>query len=205
MAATKTDNDYLADKVALRLRYAPWPVDGAPLRLLDAFGGFGVCWRIVQRLARRTIDRAWIDNRHDVVDFHLHGRNEQILPMLFLDDYDCIDLDAYGVPYAQIRMIAQRGWRGIVFATFIQSSYGRLPVSMLMDLGFNRAMCTKAPTLITRHGWTLFARWLALMRVREIVYRRTSRKRYCAFGLNGAELRATDWNSQPADTAAGPA
>lgn len=206
MAATKkTDNDHLADKVDMRLRYAPWPSSPRPLRVLDAFGGFGVCWRVVQRLSGRPIERAWIDERHDVIDFHLHGKNQKILPVLFLEEYDCIDLDAYGVPYEQLAIILARGWKGVVFATFIQSMYGKLPVKMITDLGYTQAMYAKAPTVITRRGIRLLLDWLARMGTTSVVVRASARKCYLAFGVNGAEVRASGCDSQGAGSAAGPA
>lgn len=181
MAQTKTDNDYLRDKVDLRIENLP---DG-DLRVLDCFGGRGVVWRAVKELTGRKATVTPIDIRDDI-GFHLHGDNSTFLKSLDLSRYNAIDLDAYGVPADQLKILFERQYRGVVFVTFIQSVYGIMPYTLLKDLGFTEAMINKSPTLFGKRGWEYFKQWLALKGVTEIVHRSTSRKHYLSFTLSGA-------------------
>ncbi len=174
---TKTDNSYLADKVALRLKHLP-PGD---VSVLDCFAGRGLVWECVRRMSPQKITRLAIDRA--ATGFYLPGDNRSYLPILDLTAFNVIDLDAYGVPYEQLQQLFERQYHGRVFVTFIQSLYGQMPAGLLVDIGFSEPMIAKAPTLCSKRGWGLFCDWLALHGVRQIAHRSHGRKHYLAFSM----------------------
>lgn len=156
------------------------------MRVLDAFGGRGLVWAAVQREVRRPVDRVAIDKRRDIWDFHFHGDNERVLAAMDLATFDVVDLDAYGVPADQIMEVARQGYRGVVFATFIQSMTGRMPDHILRDVGVPEGALKAAPSLLARRGFDFFCEWLHLIGVREIVVRSHKRKHYMMFRISDA-------------------
>lgn len=197
----KTDNDLLSDKVALRASNIDLCKD-RPIRVLDCFGGHGVVWSCVARKTGKIIDRVAIDNRTDLKDFHLHGDSIKVLAGIDITQFDVIDIDAYGVPCDEIKLVVESGFRGTIFVTAIQTMNGCLPFVMLESLGFPREILKKAPSIPARHGWSLFRQWLALIGVEKITHRSKGRKHYLCFRINGAVDGAMDSSTQPANTSA---
>lgn len=181
----KTDNDFLADKVQLRIDHCPKP-KGRPARVLDCFGGKGTVWRLVEAKTGGKVDRVCIDSRPDLSSFHLHGDNIKVMAGLDLSGFDVVDLDAYGIPAAQLVEVFDSGFRGVVFVTAIQTMQGGIPAAMLDDLGFPGTISKKAPSLPSRRGWQLIKEWLALKGVRKISHRSKNRKHYLCFQINDA-------------------
>jgi hypothetical protein len=188
MTQTKTDNSYLSDKVALRLAHLPGKGE---VRVLDCFAGKGVIWKAVQRLAPgRDIRVLPIEiKKDDDLLFHLPGDNTRFLESLDLARFDVIDLDAYGVPYDQLETIFRRGFKGVVYVTFIQAVFGQMPWGMLQELGFPVDMVKLSPALFGKRGWTYFLEYLALHGVRKVWIRQHEKKHYLAFncGVENAE------------------
>lgn len=184
-ATKKTDNHYLADKVALRIRHSCWPADNKPLRVLDGFGGKGVVWAAVRKISGREIERTAIDERIDLVQFHIHGDNARVLCELNLTEYDVIDLDAYGIPAEQLEIVFKSGFSGVVFVTAIQTMQGGLPHKIMDDLGFPAAIKELAPSLVARRGWYYLKEWLCFKGVKTIVHRTKGRKHYFCFTISG--------------------
>jgi hypothetical protein len=175
---TKTNNSYLADKVALRVAHLP---DREVLRVMDCYAGSGVVWSAVKKLTGRRIAVLPIDISADVDGFHLAGDNKQYLETMDLSRFDVIDLDAYGVPYDQLKIVLDRGFHGTVFVTFIQSVFGTLPNTLLVDLGFSLPMIEKSPALFGARGWQYFCEWMALRGVTSFWHRHHARKHYIGF------------------------
>ncbi len=180
----KTDNDLLGDKIAMRL--ARVMAHGSDeIRVLDCFGGQGVIWKNVQRISGKRIIRTAIDKRHDLIDFHIHGDNTSVLDGLEISGFDMIDIDAYGIPIAQLDAVIDSGFKGVVFVTAIQVLHGALPEKMLADLGFPDEI-KKIPSLPARRGWEHMKNWLAMRGVTEIHHRSKHRKHYFWFDINDA-------------------
>lgn len=189
MPVTKTDNSHLREKVNLRVAFCP----AHPVRVLDCFAGDGTVWEGVFRVAGRTGDkRLPIDTRDDI-GFHLPGNNLAWLQSIDLSRFDMIDLDAYGVPIDQLDIIFSRGFRGVVFVTFIQTLYGRIPNSLLLDIGFSSEQIEKAPSLFGHRGFDYFLQWLALRGIRHVMHVSLKRKHYLAFSC--ADLLLADLDS----------
>jgi len=173
----QTDNSYLSDKVALRVKHLP---GGDQIRVLDCYAGDGKVWAAVQKLSGKKISRLPIDIRDDI-GFSLIGDNLIYLESMNLNKFDIIDLDAYGVPVDQLEIIFRRKYSGAVFVTFIQSLYGQMPKSLLNKIGFTEAMIEKCPTIFNKRGWAYFKEYLALRGVDKIYHRSHARKHYIAF------------------------
>ena len=164
---TKTDNSYLAEKIRLRIDNVP-PAD--PLHVLDMFSGNGVLWDRVRSLTRRRIDVLRVDSASDRKGIYLHGDNRKFA--LDPRPFDVIDLDAYGVPFAQLERLFSSPARSgkTVFVTYIQSAMGRLPQGMLSSLGYTPEMVRKCPTLFCRNGLDKFLAYLALRGITSVIY-----------------------------------
>lgn len=200
MAQTsKADNSYLVDKIKLRIEHLP---QSDKITVLDCFAGFGLIWKAIEKQTSKDVMVLPIDVRKAQIGFRLPGNNRDFLSTLDLSRFDVIDLDAYGVPYEQLKTIFRRGYRGNVFVTFIQSIMNQMPYGLLVDIGFSEAMIKKTPTLFGKRGWWYFKQWLALNGVTEIYHRSHHSKHYLYFNCSGA--RATDYDNQPEDISANP-
>jgi len=178
LSKAQTDNSYLWDKISLRLSMLP---QKKALRVIDAYAGHGLIWKNIQKKYKGKINITKIDKEQKGARFVLIGDNTKFLMSLPLNKYDVIDLDAYGVPYEQLKIIFNRGFKGIVFATFIQSALGRLNDGFLKDLGYTKPMIDKCPSLFSKHGLQKLERWLLLQGINKIIIRSHSRKSYLGF------------------------
>jgi hypothetical protein len=178
-ATKKTDNSYIEAKIRLRMDNLP----DSDLKVLDCYAGSGLIWnRIKQELPERDIKILSIDQKRQG-GIHLQGDNRKFLESLDLTQFDVIDLDAYGVPYRQLKTIFSKQTRDVVviFVTFIQSQWGRLPMRMLRDIGYSAAMIRRCPSLFDRHGWEKFKLWLAMNGIEQIKHYSRSQKHYLCF------------------------
>jgi hypothetical protein len=152
----QTDNSHLKEKLALRESCI---VTGKE-RVLDCFAGKGLLWSQLKAkhpgLKVNAIEKERGKNKAA-----FWGDNLKILGSLKLENYDIIDLDAYGVPQKQLEIISDSNFKGKVVITAIFSVMGRLPDSLLIRLGYTKKMINKAPTLICRHGKQKFLNYLA--------------------------------------------
>lgn len=181
MSNRQTDNSYLWDKVMLRAAHLP----AGDLRVLDAFHGSGRIWRKISQLTGRDIDVIGIDKKRKTGSFCLIGDNRKFMREMNLNQFNVIDLDAYGIPIPQLDMLFERQWAGTCFVTFIQSMQGGLTAKLLTDLGCTRKMIRTCPSLLMRHGFEKFKAWLYIKGVREIAYRSRDRKHYVTFRIVG--------------------
>lgn len=172
----QTDNTYLADKVMLRAGHLP---EKKTIRVLDAYGGKGLVWAGVEKITGRKIFVLPIDLKK--IGFALPGDNRIYLESLDLNRFDVIDLDAYGVPYDQLKIVFDNGYKGHVFVTFIQSVMGTISYSLLEEIGFTKKMIKKCPTVFGQSGWQYFLEFLALRGVSRIWHRSRGRKHYLYF------------------------
>jgi len=179
MAQTKkTNNSYLGNKIELRLAFLP----EAP-SVLDCYGGAGLIWRVITERTGLKIRYVGIDKNEYGSGFYLPGDNMAYLLAMDLSRFNVIDLDAYGVPYEQLKTLFERRYSGRVFVTFIQSLYGKMPYGLLEEIGFSRVMIEKCPTLFGKRGWRHFLDWLAQNGVGEVVHRSNAGKHYLTFAL----------------------
>lgn len=171
------DNSHLPEKVWLRIHHLPL----SGLSVLDCYGGFGVVWSEVTRITGRRVDRLGIDKQKR--PGCLHGDNRKWLQSLDLSAFNVIDLDAYGIPFAQAAIIFKRQYVGTVFFTFIQSEFGKLPAGLLDANGITAAMRRKCQTLYNAIGWRLWLDWLGNNGVTRVHLYQRQRKYYGSFVL----------------------
>jgi len=169
----KTDNSYLNTKINLRMNHLP---DQQSIKVLDCFAGKSRIWKEIKRKSNKNINVVGIDR----ISYGsiLKGDNVKYLKGMNLDKYDIIDLDAYGVPFRQLEVIFRKRYRGILFVTFVQSIFGRLPVRMLTKIGYTRNMIKKCPTLFNRNGIEKFKQYLAINGIKKIIIINKNNKKY---------------------------
>ena len=165
MENTGTDNSHFELKVKLRQDHLP---DADPVNVLDLFSGDGLIWTEVKQRVNKQINTLRIDIKGDKKGLYLKGDNLKFLHSLDLNDFDCIDVDAYDVPYKQLKEILTRNYKGIIFITYIQSVFGKLPKKMLMDLNYTEKMIRKVPTLFDRNGLVKLNAWLSLYGIKKV-------------------------------------
>jgi len=173
-----TDNSLLWYKVKLRADRCPKD----PFNVLDCFGGYGETWKMVCRYTSRN------DIKRDGIDFEsrphcVRGDNRKWLMAIKLQQYQVIDLDAYGVPFEQTKILIQRKYKGIVFFTLIQSMLGNCPVKLLAENGITKDMAHQCPTLFGSKAFEYYLSYLSDNGVKSVFHRSKFRKHYGYFEL----------------------
>ena len=184
MSKVQTDNSHFEVKVKIRLDNLPT----GEINVLEGFGGDGLLWKEVKkRSPDRKIRVLRIDRKKDCKGIYLVGDNSKFLPAIDFSLFKIIDLDAYGVPYAQLRAIFERKRTGalIIHVTFIQTLYGCLPRPFLQELGYTEKMVKRCPSLFNRNGFEKLKRYLAINGVRKIerYSDQAGRKNYICFKI----------------------
>jgi len=169
----KTDNSYLNSKINLRVNHLP---DQQSIKVLDCFAGRSRIWKEIKKKSNKNINVVGIDRIS--YGSTLKGDNVKYLKGMNLDKYDIIDLDAYGVPFKQLEIIFKKKYKGILFVTFVQSIFGRLPVRMLTKIGYTKNMIRKCPTLFNRNGIEKFKQYLAINGIKKIIIINKNNKKY---------------------------
>lgn len=181
----KTDNSYLNSKINLRVNHLP---DQQSIKVLDCFAGRSRIWKEIKKKSNKNINVVGIDRIS--YGSTLKGDNVKYLKGMNLDKYDIIDLDAYGVPFKQLEIIFKKKYKGILFITFIQSIFGRLPVRMLEKIGYTRKMIKKCPTLFNRNGIEKFKQYLAINGIKKIIIINKNNKKYLYIPLKPLQDKA---------------
>lgn len=181
----KTNNDLslIEKKIQLRIDSIS-DIDGN-IKVLDLFGGEGVLWDNVKNKTGKNIKVLSIDkNKYKKVQ--LQGDNMKFIQSLTLNDYDVIDIDAWGSPFNQLEKIFENKYTGIVHCTFIQSVFGRITNEMLYSVGFTENMVKKIPTLFSKNALSIFKQYLSINNVKEINILTKKRKIYLWFYLHNS-------------------
>ena len=128
MNSVQTDSSFFETKVKLRIDNLP----AGDCNVLDCYAGTGLIWRTIKERTKRRINVLGMDLKK-LQGIYLQGDNLKFLASMDISRFNIIDLDAYGVPYSQLEIIFSRKLQAetIIFVTFIQSIYGRLPHRML--------------------------------------------------------------------------
>jgi hypothetical protein len=177
----KTDNSYFNEKVQLRLDC----IKGKKcISVLDCFSGTGRLWQSVKSKSKVKILITQIEKEPGKNKMALPGDNLKYLKSIDLSKFDIIDLDAYGIPIAQLNILFDRNYKGIVIVTAIQSMLGSLPKKLLYELGYTKQMIDKIPTLFNRNGIDKLKNYLYLHSIQSIEGYFIDRKNYFYFNLN---------------------
>lgn len=179
---TKTNNDasLIEAKVMLRIASLPAKKD---ITVLEAFGGEGVLRGIIKRRCpKKNIQVLSIDkNKYKRVQ--LQGDNLKYLASFNLQEFDVIDLDAWGSPVKQLEILFQKKYTGIVHCTFIQTMQGNLPKALLYANGYTDKMLEKINSIFVTNGLEKFYNYLAVNGVQRLEIVSKSRKNYLWFKL----------------------
>ena len=134
-AYRKADNSHSGPKIALRLALVD-ALKSKQVKVLDAYSGTGFLWKQV-REARPDVEFAMtnIEKKKNGRLDAIHGDNVRIMPGLPLAEFDIIDLDAYGIPTAQLAIVAEHAPHVPVLVTCISASVGTVPYAMLEAVG----------------------------------------------------------------------
>ena len=151
------------------------------ITVLDCYAGKGNIWRYIG--TKHKIDVVSIDVHKKTKGLYLRGDNRKYLKVLQLNNFDIIDLDSYGVPYEQFKILANRSYRGFVFITFIQSVLRTLPKKMLYELGYTKDMLDKVRAPFNKNGLQKFKAMLSLNKVNEIHIRSAGHRHYIYFDM----------------------
>ena len=178
-----TDNSYLKEKIELRLESLNLIKKGE-INILEAFAGDGIVWQKVQNITNKKLNILKIDIKNGKKGVYLIGDNRKFIPLFKFENYDIIDLDAYGIPFYHLEVIFKKKYKGIVHVTAIQSGMGRLPNGLLKSLGYSKNMIKKIPTLFNRNGLDKLKNYLYLNGIKEIKGYFINRKNYFYFLTN---------------------
>ncbi|MBA7476231.1 hypothetical protein ES707_11613 [subsurface metagenome] len=183
MNSVQTDNSFLDTKIKLRIDNLP----AGDCNVLDCYTGTGLIWKTIKERTKRRINVLGMDLKK-LNGIYLHGDNLKFLASMDISKFNIIDLDAYGVPYNQLKIIFSQKLQPetIVFVTFIQSIYGGLPHGMLMDLGYNSLMIKKCPAIFFRNGFEKFKQYLAIKGIGQIKHYSHKKKHYLCFSIKKA-------------------
>ena len=174
----KTDNSYLTEKVNLRIESLP---NKKNITVLDCFAGTGLIWSEVKKKSKQDIKVVSIEHEKGKNKTALFGSNLKYLNVLNLSKFDIIDLDAYGIPYAQLNILFTRGYKGIVHVTAIQSGMGQLPNDLILKLGYTKNMIKKIKSIFNTKGDEKLKNYLYLSGVETITGYSIDRKNYFYF------------------------
>lgn len=121
--------------------------------VLDAYAGYGRMWREVQRQRPHIQIRTLGIDQRDIGPHLIRGDNMKVLPGLDLDRFDLVDLDAYGVPAKQLKVVAGRAPDVPVLTTAIISTQGRSSNVLLDALGMPIEWGGVSPSLLRQVHW----------------------------------------------------
>ena len=184
----KTDNTFLKAKIDLRLAVMGH-INKNAVSVLDAYSGDGVIWDGIRKLSDKKLNILRIDSKQDKKGIYLKGDNKKFLNCLKLSNYDIIDLDSYGVPFEQCKIIFRSNYKGWLICTFIQSQFGKLNKDLLLSLGYTDKMISKIPTIFNRHGMEKMMSYLYLNGIEEIVGCFFGLKNYFAFNMERGKIK----------------
>lgn len=193
----KTDNAHVGIKVAVRQEAIANLTDG--VRVLDCFCGNNVLWKSV--CASCPVPGAQAQGFPDVYlglekvngkgSRNIHGDNLRLIPSLDLSRYNVIDLDAYGIPGAQLIALLQNKTlpdKVVVVYTAITNAVSCGQKKMIQAAGVPYEAYRKCPTLWNKKMLDLW--YFVLLKIgvekvfRVVVNESSYEKHYGYFVLN---------------------
>lgn len=181
MSNLQTENSFFESKCLLRIAHLP---KKNKLTVMDAFSADGKIWEEIKKRTKLDISILRIEKKKDKKGLYLQGDNQKYLAGMDLNRFDIIDVDAFGVPYKQLKILFQKKYQGIVFVTFIQSLFGGLPYEMLADIGYPIKMIRKCPAIFFMNGIDKFCMWLATNGIKKVSIMSHGKKYYIFFSTH---------------------
>lgn len=185
MSKAQTENSFFMDKCFLRLHNLP---DRKKITILDMYGAEGKIWSRIKNMTKKEITVLRIEKERKEGKIYLKGDNLKFINTLSLENFDVIDIDAYGIPFMQLEIIFEKmkktSRKVVVFVTIIQSQYGGLQKKLLEKIGYTRKMINKCPTLFYKNGFDKIKEYLAVNGIKRIKHRSSGNKHYICFKIN---------------------
>ncbi len=172
----KTDNSHLKEKKHLREEVIS--KTESP-NVLDCFAGTSEIYKGI-KCKKTSIEKE--PNKYPKA--HLLGDSLRFLKSININQYNIIDLDAYGIPAKHLEVIFDSDYKGYVIVTAIQTGMGQMPYLILESLGYTRKMIKKCPTLFSKNGLGKLEKYLYFRGVKQITGYFFNRKYYFYFKLN---------------------
>lgn len=135
MRKVLTENSHLRTKVRLRMELLDMIGTKKPY-VLDAFAGQGIIWKEIQR-QRPDLEIATvgIEKRKYINPNVIMGDNRKAMKGMDLTVFDLIDLDAFGCPWEQLTICAEKAPMVPVVLTHISVTLGPVPKGLLKSAG----------------------------------------------------------------------
>lgn len=135
MRKVLTENSHLRTKVRLRMELLDMIGTKKPY-VLDAFAGQGIIWKEIQR-QRPDLEIATvgIEKRKYINPNVIMGDNRKAMKGMDLTAFDLIDLDAFGCPWEQLAICAEKAPMVPVVLTHISVTLGPVPKGLLKSAG----------------------------------------------------------------------
>lgn len=134
-----TENSHLRTKVRLRLELID-EIGKDKIHVLDAFAGQGLVWKEIQRQRPDLqVTTVGIEKRKYVNPNVIMGDNRKAMKGMDLTVFDIIDLDAFGCPWEQLAIAAERAPNVPVVLTHISVTLGPVPKGLLKAAGLPSA------------------------------------------------------------------
>ena len=153
--------------VKIALRSAALPSGDEPV-ILDAFAGEGDIWRGVREATGRNLRVVGVDSAAPARLGLRKGDNVGALESVDLDKVAAVDLDAWGMPAAQLGVLARRDFPGPIYFTWLMSGFARPPLAALDVLGIPRSWVRMAPMEVRRRDVAWLSDVLGLLGWREM-------------------------------------
>lgn len=122
-------NSFLKEKISVRLQ----AIEGMKeVKVLDCFHAEGELWNNVRRFKRIDNLLGIEKNKHlKSIDKTIYGNNLNVMREINLDDFNVIDLDAYGSPLEQMEVVFTRcNEPKVVIYTFCYNGLSGVPKIM---------------------------------------------------------------------------
>lgn len=164
----KTDNSHLSEKVDIRVDCVDL-VGNDTVRVLELFAGKSILWTYVKNARPDCeIKVLSIEKQKGKNPLAINADNLKVIDSLYLDSFDIIDIDAYGIPFAQLDKIFKRNFHGIVVVTCISSMFGMIPKKLLEANRITPKMIEKIPTIFSSKMFQYLENYLYLCGVQQV-------------------------------------
>ena len=179
----KTDNAHVWLKVAVRREAIAALTD---VRVLDCFAGNNVLWKEIKPDYYLGLEKVKGKGSRNI-----HGDNLRLIPSLDLSRYNVIDLDAYGIPGAQLIALLRNKTlpdNVVVVYTGITNAVSGGQKKMIQAAGVPYEAYRKCPTLWNKKMldlWYFLLFKIGVEKVNRVVVKENSyEKHYGYFVLN---------------------
>jgi hypothetical protein len=168
-----TENSHLRTKIRIR-QDAINLIGKDSINVLDAYAGEGVVWnRIRKEMPEIKITTLGIEKRKYLNPAVIMGDNRKVMKGLDLNEFDLIDLDAFGCPWEQLAICAKTAVQVPVVATHIIVTLGPVPKQLLAMAGIPDEWCDrrKVPqALFNRWRWEWWENYCANLGYKQTSY-----------------------------------